>query len=64
MYKYELVSSHTARRSFCTNAYKSGMDSLAIMQLSGHKTEKSFLTYIKIGNEEFASRIANHKFFN
>jgi site-specific recombinase XerD len=61
--KYELVSSHTARRSFCTNAYKSGMDSLAIMQLSGHKTEKNFLTYIKIGNEEFASRISNHKFF-
>ncbi|WP_197505828.1 site-specific integrase [Urechidicola croceus] len=63
IHKYELVSSHTARRSFCSNAYKAGMDSLAIMQLSGHKTEKNFLTYIKIGNEEFASRIANHKFF-
>lgn len=61
--KWELISTHTARRSFCTNAYKSGMDSLAIMQLSGHKTEKSFLTYIKIGKEEFALRIANHKFF-
>lgn len=62
--KFDLISSHTARRSFCTNAYKSGMDSLAIMQLSGHKTEKSFLTYIKISKEEFAIRIANHKFFN
>ncbi|WP_372744427.1 tyrosine-type recombinase/integrase [Lutibacter sp.] len=61
--KYDLVSTHTARRSFCTNAYKNGMDTLAIMQLSGHKTEKSFLTYIKIGKEEFAKRIANHKFF-
>lgn len=61
--KHTLISSHTARRSFCSNAYKAGMDSLAIMQLSGHKTEKSFLKYIKIGNEEFASRIANHKFF-
>jgi len=61
--KWELVSTHTARRSFCTNAYKSGMDSLAIMQLSGHKTEKSFLTYIKISKEEFAVRISNHKFF-
>ena len=62
--KCELISSHTARRSFCTNAYKSGMDSLAIMQLSGHKTEKSFLTYIKISKQEFAVRIANHIFFN
>lgn len=62
--KYNLISSHSARRSFCSNAYKSGMDTLAIMQLSGHKTEKSFLTYIKISKEEFAERIANHKFFN
>jgi integrase len=61
--KYQLIATHTARRSFCTNAYKSGMDSLAIMQLSGHKTEKSFLTYIKIRKEEFAKRIANHAFF-
>lgn len=61
--KNTLISSHSARRSFCSNAYKSGMDSLAIMKLSGHKTEKSFLKYIKIGNEEFASRIASHKFF-
>lgn len=62
--KHELISSHTARRSFCTNAYKSGMDSLAIMQLSGHKTEKSFLAYIKISKEEFAARISKHLFFN
>lgn len=61
--KYSLISSHSGRRSFCSNAYKSGMDSLAIMQLSGHKTEKSFLTYIKISKEEFAERIANHHFF-
>ncbi|WP_139956057.1 site-specific integrase [Flavicella sediminum] len=61
--KHTLISSHSARRSFCSNAYKSGMDSLAIMQLSGHKTEKSFLTYIKISKEEFAERISNHKFF-
>lgn len=61
--KNKLISTHSGRRSFCTNAYKTGMDSLAIMQLSGHKTEKSFLTYIKIRKEEFARRIANHVFF-
>lgn len=61
--KFTLISSHTARRSFCSNAYKAGMDSLSIMQLSGHKTERSFLKYIKIENEEFASRIAKHDFF-
>ena len=56
--KYELVSSHTGRRSFCTNMYKRGLDSLMIRSISGHKTEKSFLTYIKIGAEEHAEMMA------
>ncbi|WP_445748852.1 site-specific integrase [Polaribacter sp.] len=61
--KHTLISSHTARRSYCSNAYKAGMDSIAIMKLSGHKTEQSFMKYIRIEKEEFASRIASHKFF-
>ena len=61
--KYELIKSHTARRSFCTNAYLSGMDSLDIMAISGHKTEKAFLRYIKVSQEERAKRIAEHGFF-
>ncbi|MBP6609646.1 MAG: site-specific integrase [Paludibacter sp.] len=56
--KYELISSHTGRRSFCTNMYKRGLDSLMIRSISGHKTEKSFLTYIKIGAEEHAEMMA------
>ena len=46
--KYELIKTHTARRSFCTNAYLGGMDTLLIMAVSGHKTERNFLTYIKV----------------
>ena len=52
--KYQLISSHTARRSFCTNAYKAGLPIIAIMAISGHKTEKSFLKYIKLDREEHA----------
>ena len=37
--KYQLIKTHTARRSFCTNAYKAGMDCLDIMALSGHTTD-------------------------
>ena len=48
MPKCEMIKTHTARRSFCTNAYLSGMDSLDIMALSGHKTEANFLKYIKV----------------
>lgn len=56
--KYELVSSHTGRRSFCTNMYKRELPTLMIMSISGHKTEKSFLKYIKVKQEEHAEMMA------
>lgn len=52
--KWQLVSSHTGRRSFCTNMYKRGLPTLMIMSISGHKTEKSFLKYIKVRQKEHA----------
>lgn len=56
--KYDLISSHTGRRSFCTNMYKRGLPTLMIMSISGHKTEKSFLKYIKVKQEEHATMMA------
>ena len=56
--KYKLISSHTGRRSFCTNMYKRGLPTLSIMSISGHKTEKSFLKYIKVKQEEHAEMMA------
>ena len=38
--KWKLVSSHTARRSFATNAYLSGVPTIAIMKMTGHKTDE------------------------
>jgi len=61
--KWELISSHTARRSFATNAYKAGVPTIAIMKITGHTTEKSFLRYIKISKEENAELMAEHPFF-
>ena len=61
--RYELIKTHTARRSFCTNAYLSGMQSIDIMAISGHKTETAFLKYIKVTKEQTALRIAKHGFF-
>jgi site-specific recombinase XerD len=55
--KHEVISTHTARRSFCTNAYKDGIPSLSIMAISGHKTEKAFLKYIKVDGEEHAKKV-------
>ncbi len=55
--KYELISSHTARRTFCTNAYNDGIPPYDIMKISGHKTESQFLTYIKADKGESARRV-------
>lgn len=58
--KWQLVSSHTARRTFATNLYKSGFPSISIMQITGHKTESSFLKYIKVTKEEHAKMLMMH----
>lgn len=62
--KFELISNHTGRRSFCTNAYKSGIPTIDIMAISGHSTEKVFYNYIKVDDLERAEKISKHKFFN
>jgi len=58
--KWELVTSHTARRSFATNLYKSGFPSISIMGITGHRTEKAFLKYIKVTPEEHAMLLQKH----
>lgn len=58
--KYKFVSSHTARRSFATNLYKSGFPAISIMAITGHKTQEAFLKYIKVSEEEHAALLMKH----
>lgn len=58
--KWQLVSSHTMRRSFATNLYKAGAPILMIMKITGHKTESSFLKYIRISKQEAATELAKY----
>ncbi|AKP50747.1 site-specific integrase [Cyclobacterium amurskyense] len=58
--KWELVTTHTARRSFATNVYKSGFPAISLMKITGHRTEKSFLLYIKVTPEENAKLLLDH----
>lgn len=62
-HKHELVTTHTARRSFCTNAYLSGMNPMDIMAISGHTTEKNFRKYVKVSPEQVAIKMSEHTFF-
>lgn len=61
--KYELIKTHTARRSGCTNMYLAGIPTIDIMKISGHKTEREFLKYINVTKEETAVSLASHPFF-
>lgn len=48
MPKNELVSSHTARRTFITQCLEKGISERVVMQWSGHKDYKSFSKYINV----------------
>ncbi|MBX9785637.1 MAG: site-specific integrase [Chitinophagaceae bacterium] len=55
--KYAWVTSHTCRRSFCTNEFLEGTPINLIMAISGHKTEKAFRRYIKADQVQKAHMI-------
>lgn len=59
MAKYDLIGTHTARRSALTNLYKTGLfDTREMMSISGHKSEKVFEHYIRMTATEQADKIA------
>jgi integrase len=57
--KWEFVTAHTGRRSFCTNMVKRGYPIKAIMQISGHKKENVFLKYVVLTPMEYAMLLTN-----
>ena len=62
--KWQLISSHTARRSAATNMYLTGrMKTFEIMSLTGHASEKNFFRYIKVTSEDKAKAISSDIFF-
>lgn len=57
--KFQLVSSHTSRRSGVTNMYKMGiLSNIEMRSITGHRSEKVFETYIKVSKAEQAQQIA------
>ena len=45
--RWQLVQSHTARRTFATLAYERGTPLAAIRAITGHADDKMLLKYIK-----------------
>ncbi len=55
---YECIKTHTARRTFATNAYKRKISLSAIMIITGHSSERMLRKYLKLDNEERAMMAA------
>ena len=56
--KWELISSHDFRRSFCTNLY-GDIHTADIMSISGHQKESEFYKYLGVQQEKSAQRVSN-----
>jgi len=60
--RWELLNTHTGRRSFATNAFLKGWPTLSIMKITGHKTETAFMKYIRVSKEQNAVHIAKTQY--
>jgi len=57
---HECVSSHTGRRSMATNLYLEGFPVYHLMKITGHRTEKSLMVYLKVSKLDSAKRLNEH----
>lgn len=55
--KYKWITSHSCRRSFCTNEFLAGTPVELIMKISGHRSLKDFYRYIKVTPDQAAFQI-------
>lgn len=63
--KYELISSHTARRTGATLMYLAGIDAYDICSITGHSSIKMLNKYIKAKELEVAKKlISKYKYFD
>jgi integrase len=51
-FRYNLITSHTGRRTFATLALKRGIDPELIMKVTGHRSYDQFREYIKVDDED------------
>jgi integrase len=61
--KFEMISCHTARRSFITGLLNAGIPDNVVMQLAGIKKHATLLRYKKTKPEETAEIMKDHSFF-
>lgn len=61
--KFELISSHTARRTGITLLYMTGIPLQQVMLISGHKDEDSIRHYLRLTKKENVDLLRDNPFF-
>ena len=64
MPKWELISSHTARKTGVTNALRAGVPIEDCMYLAGIRSLATFKRYAGVTDEEYSQRLASNRFFS
>lgn len=57
--KYELITSHTARKTFVTNSLILGMNERVLKNITGHNDDASFKKYLKIAEDFKRNEMSN-----
>ena len=52
--KWQMITTHTARRTGATLLIKAGAPVAFVMSVTGHKSEKVFMHYVRLSREEYA----------
>lgn len=55
--KHELITSHTARKTFVTNSLILGVNQMVVRNITGHKKEASFKKYVNIAESHKKSEM-------
>lgn len=61
VHKYQMIGTHTGRRTAITNALKNDISAQIIKKVSGHTTDESFAKYNRMASEDAAQFILAHK---
>lgn len=50
--KHDLLTLHTGRKTFVTNSLILGLTPFQVKQITGHKSDSSFMKYVHVSNEQ------------
>ena len=61
--KHQLITSHTARKTFTTNSLIFGMNEAVVKKITGHKKEENFRRYVNLA-EDYIKEASNDAWNN